>query len=149
MCYIPGHTLPARGMMYGMSLSCQINVDDSSCRDQQSGQREIDTSKNPCVEGKTCSAILLSNGGDHGAVAAETPHHSNILDTFDSIEDRSAVLSSEAFSDVSDLSVRDVSMRAADALRYNSVTSSSLIGTLARHTGWDGDQLALRLHPTL
>ena len=38
---------------------------------------------------------------------------------------------SEAFSDMSDLSVRDVSMRAADALRYTPVIFRDLNGTLA------------------
>ena len=111
-----------------MPRRCQIDVDDCSCRHQQSSQRDTHNVEIASLKRETCSGILLS-GGDLEAEAAEAPHHSTLLDTVDSIEDRSAVLRSEAFSDISDLSVRDVSMRAADALRYISGTASNLITT--------------------
>ena len=69
---------------------CQINVDDCSCHYQPSGQRGTTTFKVASVDERICSGVLLS-GGDYVLEAAETPHHSTLLGSLDSIEDRSAV----------------------------------------------------------
>lgn len=53
--------------------------------------------------------------------AAGVWQHSSLLDTFESIKERSAKLRSGECSNAPDLSVRDLSIRAADAVRYGAL----------------------------